>query len=70
MSPRCNLTCLRCSIITYPLAGILGATLGLAPMALVLAGIALTAGIIATRSWGSKPTTAPHITHVESSTSR
>lgn len=40
-----------CFIITYPLAGILGATLGLAPTALVLAAIAVLAGIIARRSW-------------------
>ncbi|MDJ0350726.1 MFS transporter [Cryobacterium sp. PH29-G1] len=40
-----------CFIITYPLAGILGATLGLAPTALILAGIAVLAGIVAVRSW-------------------
>jgi MFS family permease len=40
-----------CFIVTYPLAGILGATLGLAPTAFVLAAIAVVAGIIATRSW-------------------
>ena len=40
-----------CFIITYPLAGILGATLGLAPTAFVLAGIAVLAGILAAWSW-------------------
>lgn len=40
-----------CFIITYPLAGILGATLGLAPTALILAVVAAAAGIIAARSW-------------------
>lgn len=40
-----------CYIVTYPLAGILGATLGLAPTALILAGIAVLAGIVAASSW-------------------
>jgi len=40
-----------CFIITYPLAGILGATLGLTLTALILAGIAVLAGIVAVRSW-------------------
>ena len=40
-----------CFIITYPLAGILGATLGLAPTAFILAGIAVLAGILAAWSW-------------------
>lgn len=40
-----------CFIITYPLAGILGATLGLAPTALVLAAIAVVAGGAAVRQW-------------------
>jgi MFS family permease len=43
-----------CFIITYPLAGILGATLGLTPTALILAAIAGIAGITAARSW-TKP---------------
>ncbi|MDJ0322504.1 MFS transporter [Cryobacterium sp. PH31-AA6] len=42
-----------CFIITYPLAGILGATLGLAPTAIILAGIAVLAGIVAVRSWNT-----------------
>ncbi|GEP28697.1 MFS transporter [Cryobacterium levicorallinum] len=45
-----------CFIVTYPLAGILGAVLGLAPTAGVLAGIGILAGIIALRTW-SAPTT-------------
>lgn len=40
-----------CFIITYPLAGILGATLGLAPTAFILAVIAVLAGILAAWSW-------------------
>ncbi len=40
-----------CFIITYPLAGILGATLGLAPTALVLAAIGAAAGIVANKAW-------------------
>jgi len=46
-----------CFIITYPLAGILGATLGLAQTALILAGIAVLAGIVAASSWktGASP---------------
>ena len=45
-----------CFIVTYPLAGILGAVLGLAPTAGVLAGIGILAGIIALRTW-TAPTT-------------
>ncbi|TFC70150.1 MFS transporter [Cryobacterium sp. TMS1-20-1] len=45
-----------CFIVTYPLAGILGAVLGLAPTAGVLAGIGILAGLIALRTW-TAPTT-------------
>ena len=45
-----------CFIVTYPLAGILGALLGLAPTAAVLAGIGILAGIIALRAWTSQTT--------------
>ena len=45
-----------CFIVTYPLAGVLGAVLGLAPTAGVLAGIGILAGIIALRTW-TAPTT-------------
>lgn len=48
-----------CFIVTYPLAGILGATLGLAPTSFVLATLAVAAGIIARRSW--KPEDVPVI---------
>ncbi|MBB5641672.1 MFS transporter [Cryobacterium roopkundense] len=50
-----------CFILTYPLAGILGATLGLAPTAFVLAAVALTAGIIAAQIW-KRPTPAAPLT--------
>lgn len=40
-----------CFIVTYPLAGILGVTLGLAPTALVLAGLAVAAGTLARHFW-------------------
>ncbi|MCC6270282.1 MAG: MFS transporter [Microbacteriaceae bacterium] len=46
-----------CFIITYPLAGILGATLGLAPTALILAAIAVVSGIVAAWSWKTPATT-------------
>ncbi|TFD75157.1 MFS transporter, partial [Cryobacterium sp. Sr8] len=46
-----------CFIATYPLAGILGATLGLAPTALILAAIAVLAGIVAARAWTTAATT-------------
>ncbi|SEN81777.1 MFS transporter [Cryobacterium sp. TMT1-3] len=45
-----------CFIVTYPLAGILGALLGLAPTAAVLAGIGIFAGIIAIRAWTTQKT--------------
>ena len=48
-----------CFIITYPLAGILGATLGLAPTALILAAVAVLAGIVAARSWQTPASTKP-----------
>ncbi|TFD76747.1 MFS transporter, partial [Cryobacterium sp. Sr8] len=48
-----------CFIITYPLAGILGATLGLAQTALILAAIAVLAGIVAVRSWKTPASTKP-----------
>lgn len=53
-----------CFIVTYPLAGILGALLGMAPTAAVLAGIGILAGIIAIRAWTTQktlvePTNAP-----------
>jgi len=48
-----------CFIVTYPLAGILGATLGLAPTSFILATLAVAAGIIARRSW--KPEDVPVI---------
>ena len=47
-----------CFIVTYPLAGILGALLGLAPTAAVLAGIGIVAGIIALRAWTAQATTS------------
>lgn len=40
-----------CFIITYPLAGILGAMIGLAPTGFVLAALALAAAITATFLW-------------------
>lgn len=40
-----------CFILTYPLAGILGAMIGLAPTALVLAALGAVAGIIAAKAW-------------------
>ncbi|TFD71714.1 MFS transporter [Cryobacterium sp. Hb1] len=45
-----------CFIVTYPLAGILGALLGLAPTASVLAGIGILSGIIAFRAWTTQTT--------------
>lgn len=45
-----------CFIVTYPLAGILGAQLGLAPTATVLAGIGILSGIIAFRAWTTQST--------------
>jgi len=42
-----------CFIVTYPLAGVLGALLGLAPTALVLAAIAAVATVVAARAWTS-----------------
>jgi len=51
-----------CFIITYPLAGILGATLGLAPTALILAAVAVLAGIVAARSWKAPASTKPEET--------
>ncbi|TFD44811.1 MFS transporter [Cryobacterium frigoriphilum] len=50
-----------CFIATYPLAGILGAVLGLAPTAAVLAGIAILAGVIAHRAWTTQPTSSPPV---------
>ncbi|TFB76147.1 MFS transporter [Cryobacterium glaciale] len=47
-----------CFIVTYPLAGILGALLGLAPTAVVLAGIGILAGIIALRAWTTQTTSS------------
>ncbi|TFB56394.1 MFS transporter [Cryobacterium tagatosivorans] len=46
-----------CFIITYPLAGILGAIFGLTPTALILASIAVLAGIVAVRSWKTPAST-------------
>lgn len=58
-----------CFILTYPLAGVLGATLGLAPTALILAAIAVGAGAVAMRQWkpaepvqGAKTQPAPSTT--------
>jgi len=50
-----------CFLVTYPLAGILGATLGLAPTSFALATLAVAAGIIARRSWsrGDSPAHRP-----------
>nr|WP_104176847.1 MFS transporter [Cryobacterium sp. Y50] len=45
-----------CFIVTYPLAGILGALLGLVPTAAVLAGIGIISGIIAVRAWTTQTT--------------
>jgi MFS family permease len=49
-----------CFIITYPLAGILGATLGLALTALILAAIAVGSGVVAAWSWKT-PTPTGHL---------
>jgi len=40
-----------CFIVTYPLAGILGVTLGLAPTALLLAALGAVAAVVAVRAW-------------------
>ncbi|WP_198411662.1 MULTISPECIES: hypothetical protein [Cryobacterium] len=56
-----------CFIITYPLAGVLGATLGLAPTALILAATAVVAGIVALRSWTEPASPKPLETHPSSS---
>ncbi len=48
-----------CFIITYPLAGILGATLGLAPTALILATIASASAIVAARTWTTSAIDVP-----------
>ncbi|WP_104082488.1 MFS transporter [Cryobacterium sp. Y11] len=40
-----------CFIVTYPLAGVLSALLGLAPTALVLAAIGIAAAVSAARVW-------------------
>nr|WP_104127480.1 MFS transporter [Cryobacterium sp. Y57] len=45
-----------CFIVTYPLAGILGALLGLAPAATILAGIGILSGIVALRAWTTRTT--------------
>jgi len=42
-----------CFIVTYPLAGVLGALLGLAPTALILAVIGAVAMVAAARAWTS-----------------
>lgn len=44
-----------CFILTYPLAGILGAHLGLPVIALILAGIATAAAVLAGATWKSNP---------------
>ncbi|MBC7441114.1 MAG: MFS transporter [Ramlibacter sp.] len=59
-----------CFIITYPLAGILGATLGLTPTALILAALAVVAGIVAVRSWQTPVSTKPRETSSLASTGR
>lgn len=46
-----------CFIVTYPLAGVLDALLGLAPTALVLAAIGAVAMVTAFRAWTSAPPT-------------
>ena len=42
-----------CFLVTYPLAGTLGAALGLAPVAAILAGLAVVGLILAVVSWPS-----------------
>ncbi|AZN30254.1 MFS transporter [Flaviflexus salsibiostraticola] len=48
-----------CFLITYPLAGILGAALGLSAVALVLVGIGVVGGAVALRTWTGAHATLP-----------
>jgi hypothetical protein len=51
-----------CWLATYLIAGLAGAFLGLAPAALILAGIALTATLAATLLWPHPdPEPLPHV---------
>ena len=56
-----------CFILTYPLAGVLGATLGLSTTALILAAIAVLSGIVAVRSWREPASPKPQETYPSSS---
>lgn len=44
-----------CWLVTYPLAGVLGATIGLGPVALLLAALAAVAALAAWRLWRTDP---------------
>lgn len=44
-----------CFLVTYPLAGTLGAALGLAPVAVILAGLAVVGLVLALASWPAAP---------------
>lgn len=46
-----------CFLITYPLAGILGAAMGLPAVALILVGIGLIGAVLALRTWTGAPAT-------------
>lgn len=48
-----------CFLITYPLAGILGAAIGLTAVALVLVGIGLVGAVMALRTWTGTLATLP-----------
>lgn len=54
-----------CFIITYPLAGLLGATAGLGAAALALTILAVAGGVAAILSWPSEGTQAVDSTHEE-----
>ncbi|RAD59758.1 MFS transporter, partial [Burkholderia multivorans] len=42
-----------CFLITYPLAGVLGAAIGLPAVALVLVGIGILGAVLATTAWSA-----------------